>query len=1514
MCRILHYIVLLFTSISISNTCEDDISRTFTCKPKFEKDFHAFSEEKWQPCSKVSFGLDIICSCKKSVDNGTHINCDGVTFHGDFPLLPYRHEIHSFRQRHSGLQSLPSQIFTASRLPLKYVDFSYNKIRRFPERLFEGIEKSLEVFRASNNLLGDQLNPFFSSSELNRLRALKILDLSSNQIKNIDENAFRNLEKLEELDLKQNCISEISSRVMRTLVNVKHLNLQGNDFTSVREDSFAAPLAVETLDLSDNYIVSIENRSFRNLTLIRQLNLSSNKLFELKDDAFYGLDQLEDLDISNNLFHSFPSAALRRLSNLKSLNISGNLFDDIEGFTKLTINSLEILDLSRNSIRRIHNGSFMSAPKLRILNLGANSIRKVEGGCFSGLESLESLTLDDNSIFSVPTAALENLPRLKILSLSQNRIGVISSSTFEGLSKLYELNLSYNLIREIPKGTFENMNLLILNLRGNLLKFLSDEALKPLSSSLVFVDLSHNKLAVFPKLKLQSIDSLYMEKNEISEIAEDTFENMESLKLLNISGNLIETIDKNSFISLRMIEILDLSDNLLQYFDYRLFVPLSSLSQLYLQKNSLTSIQSKTFSNLTKLHSIDLSQNQIYEIQTQAFSNLPLLESLILENNKIHILLPSIFSTHGGINQIKRLLLKRNQLIEVKKDLLDSFPNMQEMDISENHIEKMPYDFSRSLPFLSHIDLSRNRIKSIDSLQFSGMFRLRCIDLSFNQIKDISADAFQNSTQLHFINLGHNMIEDLKVETFQGIAKLNLNLESNKLSTLSHLIFERNKVQKLQSLNLASNQFEKIPTDALQKQYFFLEAINLSKNKIKEVPINIDILVNLKMMDFSFNPLNPDSIDNILNEPKTVRYLNLAGVGVSKIPQIIEAPFLRCLNLSFNSVEKIASKAFQKTANLESLDISYNNITNINSGLSSSWPKLSFLKNLFLSNNPISSIMKGDFRNLKSIKFLRLSELPVLQRLEPSVFENFPLLEQLWIYKFPQLNELDLRGILSKLKVLKRLKTDITESKLEAQVLAAFNPRLEEVELHGRGTLKEISPGALAGFTSKTINLSLQNTSIESLPSALLFSVPMSTNIILGLSGAKLKTLSPQLLSVIESRGSNIEIKGLANNPLKCDCNARALRRWVLNKVKRDLIREKIGFVDGTNMETDQDRSRKNNKLLRVRSAPRKYPSPKIVSLNSLENEKSINITQLLDSNNVAEHKPSDFNMIMTPVTHTSRQQRQQWASGAHSDKCDAIKVDNDLKNWHCSAPLNYHGRRLMDMQEKDLFCEGEGEGEVMSSTTADLDNMEDPGESKNISKLRPIVFSLEEEEPLFRWTDSDDWNLKNSEDDEARSVAPVNNEEKAKASNIDGNGQEMNTVDTLIIGIVGGVVAFVAILIVLICICRFKAGKAYRAGPLAGSLAHRYKQKCTCISHNQSGWCSQYITPAPSIHNVPVQHAQLYRSQAHSRATIRSSNSQGPGSNLSVCAPSTLSRASYFSASMYYLTYPTIEDETCQI
>merc|ERR1712223_1693121 len=59
----------------------------------------------------------------------------------------------------------------------------------------------------------------------------------------------------------------------------------------------------------------------------------------------------------------------------------------------------------------------------------------------------------------------------------------------------------------------------------------------------------------------------------------------------------------------------------------------------------------------------------------------------------------------------------------------------------------------------------------------------------------------------------------------------------------------------------------------------------------------------------------------------------------------------------------------------------------------------------------------------------------------------------------------------------------------------------------------------------------------------------------------------------------------------------------------------------------------------------------------------------------------------------------------------------------------------------------------------------------------------------------------------------------------------EPNKMDALIIGIVGGVVAFIAIIIISICIVRLRlTDSQYRGGPLAGPLALRAQGKCTCL------------------------------------------------------------------------------------
>ena len=147
------------------------------------------------PCVEFSSAINIPCLCSLNEVNATRINCDNVVFE-DFPLLPRRYYIQEFTQKNVGWQLLPTQIFTASDVPLKIVDFSHNTMRRLAERLFDGMEDTLEEIYLSNNMLGDNLNPVFSTDEFRNLKYLRILDLSYNHLSGISEGLIEGCDEL----------------------------------------------------------------------------------------------------------------------------------------------------------------------------------------------------------------------------------------------------------------------------------------------------------------------------------------------------------------------------------------------------------------------------------------------------------------------------------------------------------------------------------------------------------------------------------------------------------------------------------------------------------------------------------------------------------------------------------------------------------------------------------------------------------------------------------------------------------------------------------------------------------------------------------------------------------------------------------------------------------------------------------------------------------------------------------------------------------------------------------------------------------------------------------------------------------------------------------------------------------------------------------------------------------------------------------------------------------------------
>lgn len=77
------------------------------------------------------------------------------------------------------------------------LDLSQNSIRRLSEKAFSTIQNSVEDLRLAGNLLGDTLNPIFSTTEFHGLSKLIRLDLSENMISSLEEGILKGCVNLE---------------------------------------------------------------------------------------------------------------------------------------------------------------------------------------------------------------------------------------------------------------------------------------------------------------------------------------------------------------------------------------------------------------------------------------------------------------------------------------------------------------------------------------------------------------------------------------------------------------------------------------------------------------------------------------------------------------------------------------------------------------------------------------------------------------------------------------------------------------------------------------------------------------------------------------------------------------------------------------------------------------------------------------------------------------------------------------------------------------------------------------------------------------------------------------------------------------------------------------------------------------------------------------------------------------------------------------------------------------------
>ena len=521
--------------------------------------------------------------------------------------------------------------------------------------------------------------------------------------------------------------------------------------------------------------------------------------------------------------------------------------------------------------------------------------------------------------------------------------------------------------------------------------------------------------------------------------------------------------------------------------------------------NLLDQIDTGSFAQLEILEEVDLSHNMITTIKNGAFDRIPHLKRLHLQGNELVNYKGDIYTGMGNDTELEYLDLSDNEINYLYPESFSFHPYLKWVNFARNRLPFFPTQFIKGLNYLQYLNLEQNQISSLEDDDFANMPRMRTLKLARNAIGPISETAFQNSSQLQYIDLSHNNISELKSDVFVGIVRLQLDASHNNLTKIPSDIFDKRKVFRLESIDLSHNYFTQIPVDVLQNQYFSLETLKISHNKIQVIPSDANILVNVKEMDLSFNPLSKDSIANVLNEPKTVRSLNMAGTGIDKVP-VLETPFLLSLNLSYNKIKYLNDDILSKAQLMESLDVSHNQLPNLSSGLASAWTVLKHMKHLNISYNPISYIIRGDFNYLDGLETLSMVNLEKCTKIDKTAFGNMAALQRLDMYGYPKLNYLDVKGILSSFNTLEHVYVEVKEPIVGDQLNPTFSPRLRQIGVMGP-KIENIAISALAGISSKVIDIKVSDTNIKNLPTSIFFPVPMSSKIQLDVKNSKLTSI-----------------------------------------------------------------------------------------------------------------------------------------------------------------------------------------------------------------------------------------------------------------------------------------------------------------------------------------------------------------------------------------------------------------------
>ena len=502
---------------------------------------------------------------------------------------------------------------------------------------------------------------------------------------------------------------------------------------------------------------------------------------------------------------------------------------------------LETLEVNGCKLRSLPKKAFAGMPNLKRLAVRTrnadwadSAVLNVEENSLENLRKLQHLDLSLNNLWTLPSTLFDRcqFPDLKTLNLSRNHLTDLSLQLGEkedcaSNGQLETLDLSSNFLNSIRDGDLVFQSAKRIDLSKNKIGVLGDSALKGLTD-LESLDLSSNRLVAIPPSlfnESSALKSLKLDNNSLTLLPGRVFAGLEDLVELNLSRNAIADrfLARDSFADLTSLQVLDLSEN------------------------KMAAVGAETFAMLPELRILRLSFNAIKNISPSAFIRLGQLKSLSLSGNELNALDAGVLQ---GLDSLSSLSLDRNEIAKVALDAFTSVAlTLEDLTLDNNKLSRVPKAVS-ALVNLRTLDLGENEIREIRDADFADSKKLYGLRLAGNELSRVTKGNFANSTALHVLNLARNRLESIEQGTFDALQSLKaLRLDNNLLSDINGIV---SALGHLRWFNASSNRLQWfdyafVPTS--------LEWLDLHANLIEELGNYYKLRTgfNLKTLDAGAN-------------------------------------------------------------------------------------------------------------------------------------------------------------------------------------------------------------------------------------------------------------------------------------------------------------------------------------------------------------------------------------------------------------------------------------------------------------------------------------------------------------------------------------------------------------------------------------------------------------------------------------------------------------------------------------